>query len=89
MKLIDLNAYRHQRSKYSLCCSVSREGTYPGQGVPTLAEGGGGYLPWMGVHSLDWGGGPWLGGTYPGRMAPTLDGGTYLGHRGTYQLLLG
>ena len=41
-------AYRPPRSKYSLCCSVWREGrgTYPGWGVPALDGGGVTYLGW-------------------------------------------
>ena len=45
------------------------------RGVPTLGDG---YLPWMGVPTLDrdtylgWGHLPWTGGTYPGQGVPSL-----------------
>ena len=84
----ECEAYRPPRSKYSLCCLVSREG---GGNLPTL-DWGGEYLPWTrvtphpgGVPTLD--GGAYLGqeGTYLGLDemnldwgVPTMDGGITL-----------
>ena len=51
-------AYRHQRIKYSICCSILGEGTYLGRG----------YLPWDTPPPPDLAGGTYLGweGTYLG-----------------------
>ena len=58
-------------------------GTYPGQGVPTLAEGGGTYLKLRGGGYV-----PWIGGGVPtlnrrsGHLPRSGGGGTYLGWGG-------
>ena len=53
-------AYRPPHGKYSLYCSVSMGGTYLGQVVGThpgqrgdTYPGWRGYLPWVGVPTLD------------------------------------